>query len=244
MRSTRPSSGGGSAPVRSVRSERGSLRRCSTTASVTSAKSSPPATGSPSARPSHSPFRIATPLSWTSREARVTSPAATAATVSRISAAFSAAVREPSNATSAARPAVIESVATISTGRAGVLRRVLGREADVRVVRQEDHLVGRELVDRGEQLRRRRVRRLAALDDRGSARPARRRSRTGCDSRLPRRPRRRRSRRARPGRARPRAAARAAPAAPACSRSRSLRSCRPRCRARARRPDRRCGRAP
>ena len=46
-----------------------------------------------------------------------------------------------------------------------MLRRVLGREADVRVVRQEDDLVGRQLRDRLEQFRRRRVRRLATLDD-------------------------------------------------------------------------------
>ncbi len=57
------------------------------------------------------------PFICTSREAIVTSPVATVSIASRISFAFSAAVREPSKATIAASPAGIDVVGTTSTVR-------------------------------------------------------------------------------------------------------------------------------
>ena len=56
------SSSGRSSPVSSVSTPRGSASSRSSTARATSSKDSPPATGSPSASPSHAPFRIADPV--------------------------------------------------------------------------------------------------------------------------------------------------------------------------------------
>ena len=122
----------------------------------------------------------------------------------------------------------------------GKLGRLLGGQDHVRVVRQDDHLVGVRGIDCREQICRRGVHGLPALDH-----P--RRTEAVEEAAVPvpdRRPRRRRS----PSVVRPaprRAGAPpAAASARACSRSRRARSrprsCRPRARVRARR----CGRAP
>ena len=119
LRDARPGSGtaarrasGGLSPVRSVRTPRGSRSSRSSTACATSSNVSPPATGSPSARPSHLPFRTATPFSCTSREAIVTAPVATPSAASCMAGRFSSAPRDASNATSAARPACSDRVGT------------------------------------------------------------------------------------------------------------------------------------
>ena len=56
---------------------------------TTSSNESPPATGSPSASPSHAPLRIATPFECTSREATVTAPVETVSIASFSATTFS-----------------------------------------------------------------------------------------------------------------------------------------------------------
>ena len=99
-----------SEPVSSVTKPRGSASSRSKTACATSSKSAPCATGSPPASPRKLPLLIATPFSCASFDAIVTAPVATDASASSIASAFASASFALSNATSAARPAGIESV--------------------------------------------------------------------------------------------------------------------------------------
>ena len=156
MRSTSPSSGGDVLP-REQREERRAARpeaRSTTALGATSSNSSPPATGSPSASPSHSPCGSRARSARRRARRRVTSPVATAARLRAMSAAFSAAVRdavERDHRGEACGDRVGRD--DLDADASDVLGRVLGGEHDVRVVRQEDRLVRRERLDRGQRAR-------------------------------------------------------------------------------------------
>ena len=109
------------------------------------------------------------PFISTSREAIVTSPVSTASTASRISAAFSAAVLLAVEGDHRREAAGDRVGRDDLDGPVGVRGRVLGRQEHVRVVRQDHRLVGVERLHGREQVCRRRVHRLPALDDRERA---------------------------------------------------------------------------
>ena len=116
----------------------GSRSSRSTTAYVTSSKSSPPATGCPPASPSHSPLRIATPFICTSREAIVTSPVATDADrlahLGRVLGCAPRAVERDHRSEAGRGSSRVHDL----DDAVGVRGGMLGGEHDVRVVREDD----------------------------------------------------------------------------------------------------------
>ena len=203
--------------------------------------SRPLATAVPSTRPSHAPLRTSTPSRTTSREAMVTSPVATPSIALRhrrlvLGRGTLGVVGDHRGQPRLHGPRRHDAQRLVREPR-----RLLGGEDHVRVVRQHDHLRGGRRVDCSDDLLRRGVHRLPALDHAGRpealeeapvARPrARRRRHPSRASAAPRAPR-------------PRGAPRAPASAGACSRSRRRRSSRRRARGAAPRPGRRCGRAP
>ena len=117
------------------------------------------------AAPGTRPRAPATPSAEASREATAISPVTTPASASRIAAAFSSAERSPRKATSAARPAGIDSVGTTCTGLPATRAACSApsRRSSCSAAARPRRRGGR--VDRFEQVGRRRVHRLAALDD-------------------------------------------------------------------------------
>ena len=121
--------------------------------------------GPPVDIPRYCPSLTSTPSTTASRDARVISAASTPARAARIASSFASASaagverraprRSPPGSTSSPRPGRLWST----------LRGALGGEADVRVVRQDDHVLGVGGRDRLEQLSDRRVRRRSSLDD-------------------------------------------------------------------------------
>ena len=101
------------------------------------------------ASPSQAPLRTSTPSSSTSREATVTSPVATCSSASSIAASFSAA-SSAAVAHDRSEPGGNERDGIDRDRLVGELRRLLGGEDDVRVVRQDDHLGRGSRLDRSE----------------------------------------------------------------------------------------------
>ena len=145
----------------------------------------------PSSRPRPRPRRVTGPSSRrcgsgpagpvASRTARVTSPATTRRADSAMDAALSSAPASGSYSSSAANPSTIPLVGTTRTVLVASSHTCMATGRMLSLFGQQHDLVGGDRLDDLEDLRRRRVHRLAARP-RGSARPA-----TGRSGRCPRR---------------------------------------------------------